>query len=85
MIVIDVVEMTCEVVETNEHGIEKVFKGTISEIHYDTNNLPYRVLINWNNKTRLIQPRFEDDAMRIKQRNGRGTIDIFVPNNHDNR
>lgn len=81
MIVIDVVEMTCEVIETDQIGTEKVFKGTISEIHYDTNNRPYRVLINWNNKTRLICPRFEDGAMKIKQRNGRGTIDIFVPNN----
>ena len=78
MIVIDVVEMTCEVVETNEHGIEKVFKGTISEIHYDTNNRPYMVRITWNVKSRLICPRFENDAMRIKQRNGRGTIDIFL-------
>lgn len=78
MIAIDDVTIDCEVIETDQIGTEKVFKGTIYELHYDTNNRPYMVRITWNGKSRLICPRFENDAMRIKQRNGRGTIDIFL-------
>lgn len=78
MIAIDDVTIDCEVIETDQIGTEKVFKGTISELHYDSNGDPYMVKITWNGKSRLICPRFENGAMRIKQRNGRGTIDIFV-------
>ena len=78
MIVIDEVMLPCEIIETNEYGEEKIFQGSITEVHYDTKGDPYMVQVNWNKKSRLICPRFENDAMRIKKRNGRGTIDIFV-------
>jgi len=62
-------------------GLEESFDATITQIHMDKAELPYKVKVQYNNKTITLQPNFDDGFMWSNTRIG--IVEVWVSENID--
>ncbi len=63
-------------------GLEESFDATITQIHMDKAELPYKIKVQYNNKTITLQPNFNNIGFMWS--NTRiGQVEVWVDENID--
>lgn len=75
----------CQVIIKWKHkckmGLEESFNGTITQINYNKQNIPYKIKVSYDNKTIGLQPNFECGYMWSMTR--MGEVQVWVDENID--